>query len=141
MTTFEEHDKEFIKKAEAHPVIRCNRSEHWRLVEGMLVTGQNGIPVRVIALRKKRAFFYDGVSNPFWADAKPKDYWPVLDDSGTLGGLIKIVRSVWGANTHCKFIGQPQPHTWVVYNYDSGGEIARAPKEINALIRALEVKE
>ena len=95
MSEWEDHDREFIEKAESSPEIRYSRSKHWRLMEGALVTNKEGIPARVLKVEKGRALLCTGLDMS-WADATPSYYFPVLSDPATLGCLVQLVREAWG---------------------------------------------
>lgn len=128
---YEDVDKDFIDKVEAHPVIRCNLSRHWRLMPGMLVVGNKGIPARVITLQDNRVKLETGLASE-WFDATPDKYWPVLDDASTLGCLLAILREVRGMCSCFETVVG-----WRVYS--AGGTLwSQGKSEGDALVSALE---
>jgi len=128
---FEDIDKDCINKSEAHPVIRCNLSKHWRLLPGMLVVGKDGIPARVLMVEKGKAKLDTGLIT-IWAEASPEYYWPVLDDHAMIGCLLALVREVRGmCACYETVVG------WRVYS--AGGTVLSQGKtEGAALVSALE---
>lgn len=155
MSDWEEHDREFIEKAESLPENRCSRSKHWRLMEGALVTGSNGIPARVLKVEGNRVLLYTGClhldgqsgSEMFWADATPSYYFPVLSDEATLGCLLALVRAAW-ADEGCAAVVASYTfesgYRWRVVggHHHGSGFMAMSKKhyqtEAEALVAALE---
>ena len=73
--------------------IRCNRSKHWRLLEGALVADSSGLPARVLKVEGNRVLLCTELEM-VWADNTPSHYSPVLTDPGTRGCLLERVREV-----------------------------------------------